>query len=112
MHDYVTELDRRRAIKRALLVATGPITIGAIFHDLVTSGVVADSAAERKSIADALGYLVRSGQARRVARGTYTMNPYRIPRTSLRRILEWDSDAVRFRPDGRRRRASEVPGKW
>ena len=84
----------RRAVMRVLLRARKPLRVAEIVRALEEDERVAiadlhePSASQR--ISNLLGWQVRQGRVRRVARGEYLALPGAIPRTTRWRIEHWD----------------------
>lgn len=84
----------RRAVMRVLLRAKEPVRVAEIVRRLEDGDriAIADAheATASQRISNLLGWQVRRGRVRRIARGEYLVVPEAIPRTTRWRIEHWD----------------------
>lgn len=84
----------RRAVMRVLLRAGDPVRVAEIVRRLEDDDRIeiadAHEATASQRISNLLGWQVRRGRVRRVARGAYLALPEAIPRTTRWRIEHWD----------------------
>ena len=84
----------RRAVMRVLLRAGEPVRVAEIVRRLEDDDCIAvadaHAATASQRISNLLGWQVRQGRVRRVARGEYLALPAAIPRTTRWRIEHWD----------------------
>ena len=84
----------RRAVMRVLLRAREPVCVAEIIRRLEDDDriAIADAheATASQRVSNLLGWQVRRGRVRRVARGEYLVLPDAIPRTTRWRIEHWD----------------------
>ncbi|WP_040493080.1 hypothetical protein [Ilumatobacter nonamiensis] len=90
----VRNLTLRRAVMRVLLRADGPVRVADIVRALEDDEHfgIADHhvASASQRVSNLLGWQLRRGRVRRVARGIYVAVPDAIPRTTRWRIEHWD----------------------
>ena len=84
----------RRAVMRVLMRAREPVRVAEIVRRLEEDDHIAISdtheATASQRVSNLLGWQVRRGRVRRVARGEYLVIPDAIPRTTRWRIEHWD----------------------
>ena len=84
----------RRAVMRVLMRAREPVRVAEIVRRLEEDDHIAISdtreATASQRVSNLLGWQVRRGRVRRVARGKYLVIPDAIPRTTRWRIEHWD----------------------
>jgi hypothetical protein len=90
----VRNITLRRAVLRVLLRARAPMCVGDIVRHLEDDDgiAIADAheATASQRVSNLLGWQVRQGRVRRVARGEYVAVPDVVPRTTRWRIDHWD----------------------
>ena len=95
----VRNIDLRRAVLRVLLRAGRPLRLCDIVTTLEQEEhiAIADAweATASQRLSNLLGWQVRQGRVRRLARGIYVAVPEAIPRTTRWRIEHWDTLAHR-----------------